>query len=94
MSEPEFPLTFLTESLPGFTAGVWQHFQIEVDGGVPPYQFEITEGNLPAALTMGADGMISGAAVRWVPDTTIFVRLTDAAGGHLTQAFNVEVESP
>lgn len=92
--QPQFPLTFLTESLPGFRVGVPQHFQIEVDGGVPPYHFEITEGSLPAALAMGADGMISGKAVRWVPDATIFVRLTDAASGHLTQAFNVEVVSP
>ena len=64
-------LEFLTESLPGFAVGVPQHFQIQVDGGSPPYTFKITSGALPAALTLSNKGIISGAVKGAAAGTTI-----------------------
>jgi hypothetical protein len=83
-------LTFITESIPQFTVGVFQEFALEAVGGAPPYTFEITQGTLPQGLNFDADGTISGTAE--VAGTfTPFFKLTDSAGDHLTQAMEVTV---
>lgn len=86
-------LDFLTESLPSFTVGVPQKFSIEVDGGTTPYTFQITSGSLPSGLSLSRDGTISGTVEAEMPNTTIFVTVTDAAvpPATLTQAFDVQV---
>jgi hypothetical protein len=94
MAESKFQLTFLTEGLPGFAVGIPQDFNIQASGGTPPYRFQITEGSLPASLKLSEDGRISGAVASQAPDTTVFVRVTDADGSHLTQAFDVQVPTP
>ena len=83
-------LTFITESLPDFTQNTPANFQIEAVGGTPPYQFQITQGALPAGLSLGSAGLIAGTPTQ-VADTTVFVLLSDAAGASLTQAFAVRV---
>jgi hypothetical protein len=83
-------LTFITESLPDFTVGVAQQVELEVSGGTPPYSFTITQGTLPRGLTLGRRGRISGTARR-PADTTVFIKVKDAAGASLTQAFAVRV---
>jgi hypothetical protein len=87
----KFQLTFITEGLPAFAVGESQDFDIQASGGTPPYRFEVTEGSLPASLMLNAAGKISGAVAKQVPDTTVFVKVTDADGSHLTQAFDVQV---
>lgn len=83
-------LTFITESIPQFTVGVFQEFTLEPSGGTAPYTFEITLGTLPPGLNFDSDGTISGTAE--VAGTfTPFFKLTDSAGDHLTQAMEVTV---
>ncbi len=83
-------LTFITESLPDFTQNTPALFQIEAAGGTPPYAFEITQGALPAGLSFSTTGQIMGTPTL-AADTTIFVRLSDAANDSVTQAFAVRV---
>lgn len=83
-------LTFVTESLPDFTQNAPAIFQIEAVGGQPPYTFEITQGALPAGLSLTPNGQIAGTPTV-AADTTIFVKLSDAADASLTQAFAVRV---
>ena len=83
-------LTFITESLPEFTQFVPANFQIEAVGGTPPYTFDITQGTMPTGMTLSASGLITGAPNQ-VADTTVFVKLSDAANDNLTQAFAVRV---
>lgn len=90
MTVSKSALTYMTESLPAFAVGVSVEFELEASGGSPPYRFEITEGKLPPELALSAAGRISGTVTKRVSDTTIFVRLSDAAGSSLTQAFDVE----
>ena len=84
-------LTFITESLPGFYVSEPAYFAIEVWGGTAPYTFQITSGSLPAGLSMSSAGVISGTPTT-VDNTTIFVKVTDANGCHLTQAFMVTTD--
>lgn len=83
-------LTFVTESLPDFTQFTPANFQIQAAGGAPPYQFEITQGSMPAGLTLHATGAITGTPTE-VADTTVFVKLSDEANDSVTQAFAVRV---
>lgn len=92
MVRKQSTLTFITESLPAFTAGEPKKVRLEVSGGTPPYSFEITEGELPRGLSL-TRGTIFGEARR-AADTTIFVKVTDKAGASLTQAFNLQVIAP
>jgi Putative Ig domain len=86
-------LTFTTESLPGFFLDQPANFQIQAVGGTTPYHFELVEGSaLPAGLHMNAHGRITGKPQELTFDTTIFVRVTDAQGCTLVQAFPVYVE--
>jgi hypothetical protein len=87
------PLTIITESLPGFTVGQPKKFTIEASGGQPPYKFQLTGGTLPPNLQFSPRGTLSGTALN-AGDTTIWVKVTDTARpqGHLTQAFDLQVE--
>jgi len=83
-------LTFITESIPQFTVGVFQEFALEASGGTPPYTFEITQGTIPDGLNFDNSGTISGIAE--TPETaTVFFKLTDSAGDYLTQAMEITV---
>ena len=90
MVENQSTLTFITESLTAFTVGEPKQVDIEVSGGTPPYDFEITDGALPAGVSLSAAGTVSGTATQ-IGDTTVFVKVTDANNSHLTQAFDVQV---
>jgi len=83
-------LTFITESLPAFTVGEPYDFDLEAVGGTPPYTFQLTQGALPDGIGLSPGGKISGTATQ-AGDVTAFVYLTDAAGSHLTQAFDCQV---
>jgi len=83
-------LTFITESIHDFTQNVPANFQIEAAGGTPPYTFEITQGAMPAGLSLSQTGLITGTPTQEA-DTTVFVKLSDAADDSVTQAFAVRV---
>ena len=90
MKEYQSTLTFITESLPGFTVDVPYNFTLEAVGGVPPYEFALTQGEFPDGVNLSASGTISGTATV-AGDTTAFVKLSDSEGAHLTQAFDCQI---
>ena len=54
-------LAVTTSSLPGGTAGsLYPSTALQASGGVPPYSWELSSGNLPAGLTLSAAGAITG----------------------------------
>jgi hypothetical protein len=90
MAQPQSTLAFTTESLPAFTKGKRYHFQLTASGGKPPYSYALSQGALPAGITMNASGLISGIPANST-DTTAFIKLSDAAGAAVTQAFDCQV---
>ena len=83
-------LTFETESLPAFTVGDAYDFDIQAVGGTPPYQYQLTQGSLPSGIALSPDGKLSGTPTQ-AGDTTAFIKLSDAAGDDLTQAFDCQI---
>ncbi|MEY2499365.1 MAG: large repetitive protein [Verrucomicrobiota bacterium] len=84
-------LTFLTESLPGFTVGRGTKTRIQAIGGTPPYSFGLSQASsLPAGLSLDYQGTLSGTPTQ-SGDTTIFVKVIDLIGGNVTQAFDLQV---
>lgn len=83
-------LTYQTEVIPAFYVDVPGNFQIEGVSGTEPYKFEIFDGTLPEGLHLTPSGRIVGRP-QAEAETVVFITITDAAGCHLTQAFNVVV---
>ncbi|HJQ38948.1 MAG TPA: Ig domain-containing protein [Thermoanaerobaculia bacterium] len=83
-------LTFLNESIPEGTVGVPYQFQLEAVGGTAPYTFTIIDGALPAGLHLNKNGRLHGKP-REVADNTVLIRLEDANGCVVNQAFPVRV---
>jgi hypothetical protein len=83
-------LTFLTESLPAFRVGQIKKTRVQAVGGTLPYSFGITQGTLPPGLGFNHLGTLFGRPTQ-SGDTTIFVKVIDFVGAHLTQAFDLQV---
>ena len=74
-------VTLAPTSLPAATAGVAYSQTLTASGGTAPYSYAITAGALPAGLTLGATGQITGtptAAGRF----TVSITATDASSGN------------
>lgn len=55
------PLIFKTESLPIWIENSFGSFQIEAEGGTPPYNYGLADNNvLPQGFTLTTQGVISG----------------------------------
>jgi hypothetical protein len=55
------PLSVTTTTLSGGTLGTTYSQALKATGGVPPYSWAVTAGNLPAGLTLNSStGLISG----------------------------------
>jgi hypothetical protein len=83
-------LTFLTESLPAFRLGQIKKTRVQAVGGTLPYSFGITQGTLPPGLGFNHLGTLFGRPTQ-SGDTTIFIKVIDFVGAHVTQAFDLQV---
>ncbi|PYV57436.1 MAG: hypothetical protein DMG91_06720 [Acidobacteria bacterium] len=63
-------------------------FQLAAQGGVPPYQWDVSGGVLPRGMKLGSDGLISGAPVE-IGDFQIRVTVTDS--GHPARELSKEI---
>lgn len=86
-------LTFLTESVPDFTRGQPVHFMFEGVSGTEPYAFTLAGGTLPAGLMLNKHGKLTGTPTT-VIDTTVMIKLTDAANCSINQTFPIRVVAP
>jgi hypothetical protein len=62
-----------------------------ISGGVAPYIVAITQGKLPAGLSLGNDGVLSGTPSPNAKSAKLTVRVTDSFNHSVTQTFNITV---
>jgi len=85
------PLTIGVTTPAAGEAGVSFTSDLMIFGGVPPYIVSITKGKLPAGLSLGNDGIISGTISPAARSAKITVRITDSLNESITQTFTITV---
>ena len=93
-------ITITTTDLPEWVSEDPGSFTLNAAGGVPPYTWAVTGGNLLAGLTLAQNGVISGTHIL-APGTSksisppFTVTVTDAAGANKSVALTITVtEAP
>ena len=90
-------ITVSPTTLPAATVGVVYSQAITAGGGTSPYTFTITAGALPAGLTLGSDGTLSGTATAG-GSFSFTVKAVDSSGGsgpyNGTRAYTLTVNAP
>ncbi len=75
-----------TSPLPNPGVGTVYSKTLAAAGGSPPYTWSVSAGALPAGLTLGTNGVLSGTATSTSP-ATFTVKVTDAIEGTATKEF-------
>jgi Putative Ig domain len=76
-------LTIVDETPPPMEVGVDFHFFLHANGGVPPYVWSVTDGDLPDGITLTPEGLLSGRPAK--PGAfTVTLRVEDS--GHPAHA--------
>lgn len=73
------PLAISTTSLPNAQVGVFYSHPLSATGGTAPHQWSVVESALPAGLSLGAGGLISGTPAA-SGATSFTCRVADSAG--------------
>ncbi len=84
------PLTLSPDTLPEGTRGAAYQAAIAAAGGAAPYSFRITAGQLPAGLTFGSNGGISGTPTS-LGTFKFTVQATDSRGRTGSKEFEIVV---
>jgi hypothetical protein len=89
------PLTLERDPVTLPDAGLGQSYAraIRAEGGLPPYAFNLRDGNLPAGLSMDARGRITGTPSQ-AGRSRFRVRVVDAAGATVSQTYSLRVLAP
>jgi len=83
-------LTYQTEVVFPFFVNTPGQFQFEAVSGTEPYKFEVFGDTLPEGFVLTPSGKLIAKPDQEM-EFVLFVTVTDKAGCHLTQAFNVVV---
>lgn len=89
------PLTILESSLPNLDAGVEVRVPLHAAGGVPPFHWQITAGDLPEGVVFTPDGVMFGRPTR--PGAfaiTITVVDSDHPAHSINKDFRSQVTAP
>jgi hypothetical protein len=83
-----------TVSLPAGDVGVAYSQTLTASGGTSPYTWLILSGSLPTGLSLNSsNGTISGTPTK-AGTYSFTVKLTDTAGGTVTQALSITINVP
>ncbi len=86
-------LSIPTTSLPNATPGVVYSASVSALGGTGAISFSISAGSLPAGLTLGSTGSISGTPT--APGLFSFtIMATDSASNSASKLFSIQVSAP
>jgi hypothetical protein len=84
------PVAIITSSLPSGTVGTSYSNSLQAAGGTTPYSWAITNGSLPAGLSIAVNGTISGTP-KAAGTSTFTVTLTDAGIPAQTKSASVSL---
>ncbi len=73
------PLAIDTTALPDASIGTPYGANIVASGGLPPYEFTLESGSLPAGLSLAPNGSVTGTPTGPTGTSTFTVRATDSA---------------
>jgi hypothetical protein len=81
------PLSIITQEIPAARASCWYSVQLACQGGMPPYRWRLSRGELPPGIELSESGVISGYPFRGInvdarKSVPITVRVEDARGQH------------
>jgi Putative Ig domain len=85
------PVSLAATTLATGEVGISFTSDLMISGGVAPYVVSITKGKLPAGLTLGNDGIISGIISRGARSAEFTVRITDSLNDSVSETFNITV---
>ena len=88
------PLTISSTVLPTGTTATAYNASLQAAGGITPYVWTVTSGQLPSGLTLGPDGTISGVPVLATTSPNNFtVKVTDSevTPQTLSQALSISI---
>ena len=87
------PLAITTAALVDTTIGADYAASIAATGGAAPLSFSVSDGELPAGLSLGADGTLTGAVSPSATTETFTIQVTDISSPQLaeTRTYTVRV---
>ncbi len=83
------PISVLTSTLPNGQVGTPYSATLAATGGTAPYTWSLTGGTLPAGLSLGSTGAITGTPTAVVTSTPLTLKVTDSGSPALTQSANL-----
>ena len=83
-------LGITTTSLPSGTSGTAYSQVLDATGGSAPYAWSVTGGSLPAALTLGSTGVVSGTPTT-AGDYSFTVQVADGGSRTATRALSISI---
>jgi hypothetical protein len=84
-------LTISTGSLPAGQVGTAYSATLQASGGSPPYTWSITNGSLPAGISLNPSGAISGTATVAVSNSAVTFLVTDSSNPAQTNSITLPV---
>ena len=88
---PPPPLAVGVTTVATGEAGVSFTSDLMISGGIPPYIVSLIKGALPAGLSLGNDGVISGTLSPTAKNARITVRITDSVNDSITKSFKMTI---
>jgi hypothetical protein len=88
---PPPPLAVGVTTVATGEAGVSFTSDLMISGGIPPYIVSLIKGALPAGLSLGNDGVISGTISPAAKNTKLTVRITDSVNDSVTKSFKMTI---
>lgn len=83
------------EALPAARLGqVYRGAPIRAEGGVPPYRFDVVQGQVPEGLSLDEQGQWHGAPVGTAYSSRFRVQVRDASGQTASQLYSLRVLRP
>ncbi len=88
-------LTVSTDTLPAASLRERYEFQLQAQGGLPPYRWAVKQGDLPPGLALSETGALTGTPTK-AGEFPVVVIVTDSSspGYQRTQAFIFRVTVP